>query len=385
MKKFIAVVFAGIIVTGIAFAQEFKVSGEIKTGFFWFDRERVREGKTYESQQAGWVHNSEDDAGQAALLTDPALVTSQGRFRMDMHLDNGNTGLKVRFEQLEWKAGGGFPRWAYAFAYGDFLSNQLKISIGRLGDSPWATGGPEMWKELDTQIGIRAEIKPKILPGLNIGFVINDLSDQQSQHYSEPQTLFDVLSESVLGISYTHDVFHGRLAYRLDSKFDEDAGDRLIYRLEERVLRNFIPGFQIWANGDWQGLRTDNPDNYLWLVNWLYVQYAPELFTAQLRLGYDAFSRRSIFYARPSFFLNLFNKFINIGASFEFGQDFGDNAFLKESDTSPLRIMVEPMIKVNFGTAYIAFVYQYRKEFLSPSYVDFTRNHIINLRVLYVF
>jgi hypothetical protein len=301
---------------------------------------------------------------------------------MNLWLDNGNTGMKVRFEQTEFRETG-IPKWGYAFAYGNFLDDQLKLSIGKLGDSAWGIGGPEMYKELDTQIGIRAEIKPKVLPGLNFGFVLNDMNEQQSYNYTEPQTIVDVLMESVLGIGYTHEYFDIRAAYRLDSEYDDDNGDKFIYRIEERALQNVLPGFQIWANGSWEGIRTDVEDS-LWLINWLYFQYAPDAFTAQLRIGFDAYTRRSIFYVRPSFYYNLFDKFLTFGSSFEFAQDFGEGKYYKDSPY--LRWVVEPQIRVNFGTnAYVAMVYQYRDEYHTIGVDQTHKVQAINLRVVYTF
>jgi hypothetical protein len=107
------------------------------------------------------------------------------------------------------------------------------------------------------------------------------------------------------------------------------------------------------------------------------------MFTAQLRLGYDALSQRSIFSARPSFYYNLFGNFINVGASFEFAQDFGDGKIYKDSPY--LRMVAEPMLKVNFGSAYAALVYQYRNEYHTIGKDEITTIHAVNLRVVYTF
>jgi hypothetical protein len=374
MKKFIAAVLAAACTAGVAFTQELLISGEIKTGFFYFSKQTGNQDPVSE----GFVHNSEDDSGEQLLLN--PVNRSQGRFRLNLQFEKENIGMKVRFQQLEWRDSS-VPLWSYAFAYGDFIEDQLKISIGKLGDSPWASGGPEMWKELDTRIGIRTEYKPRFLPGLNVGFVLNDMDDQATQS-GRQQTIGDIFMESVLGFGYTNDYLDLRLAYRLDSECDYTDGDKMIYRIEEKVIQQYLPGFQIWANGSYEGLRSEGLRS-LWLVNWLYVQYAPELFTAQIRLGYDALDKRGIFYVRPSFYYNFFEKFLNVGASFEFGQDFGDNKLYKDSPY--LRMVVEPMIRVNFGSAYIAFVYQYRNEYHTTGVDEITTVHAANLRAVYTF
>jgi len=91
---------------GLVFAQDFTVSGEMKTGYFW-ERILADGDEVYEEAK---MHNN-DDAGD-----------NQGRFRMNTHLFNG-------------------------------------------------VGGPDLWTELDAQIGIRTEIMPKVIPGFNIGFM----------------------------------------------------------------------------------------------------------------------------------------------------------------------------------------------------------------------
>jgi hypothetical protein len=374
MKKFIVALLIAVCAAGVVFAQELQVSGEIKTGFYYFSKQTG----TQDPVSEGFVHNSEDDSGEQLLLN--PVNRSQGRFRLNLQLVKENIGMKVRFQQLEWRDSS-VPLWSYAFAYGNFLDDQLKISIGKLGDSPWASGGPEMWKELDTRIGIRTEYIPKFIPGLNIGFVLNDMDDQATQS-GRQQTLGDIFMESVLGLGYTNEYVDFRFAYRLDSKCDYTDGDKLIYRIEEKIIQRYVPGFQIWANGSYEGLRAEGLTS-LWLVNWLYIQYAPDIFTAQVRLGYDALDQRGIFYARPSFYYNFFDKFLSVGASFEFGQDFGDNKLYKDSPY--LRMVVEPMIKANFGGASVALVYQYRNEYHTTGVDEITLVHALNLRAAFTF
>ncbi|MDR0720054.1 MAG: hypothetical protein LBF78_10500, partial [Treponema sp.] len=330
-----------------------------------------------EATSEGYVHNTEDDDVNQTLYMNNR---SQGRFRMNLQIDKENMGMKVRFQQDQW-TDQQVPKWDYAFAYGHFLNNQLKISAGKLGDSPWGAAGPEMWTELDTRIGIRTEISPNILPGLNVGFVLNDYNAGVMQS-AKTQTIGDILRESVMGIAYTHDLLALRFSYRMDSENDEDRGAQLVYRLEERVLQNYLENFQIWANGWYQGLASEDK-SALELVNWLYFQYAPQSFTAQFRLGYNISEERHILQVRPAFYYNFFDNFLNVGASFQFTQDFGENKMYKDSPY--LRLQVEPMIRVNFGTAYIALVYQYRNEYATKDKDEVTNIHWVNLRVVYTF
>ena len=376
MKQFLSAIFCTALITAYAFAEDgLQISGEIKTGLFWFQKQ-IGDGPV---TSEGYIHNAEDDDTKQLLLN-PANK-SQGRFRLNLQYEHGRIGMKTRFQQTEWRDTA-VPKWDYAFAYGSFIKNQLKVSIGKLGDSPWAAGGPEMWYELDTRIGIRFEVMPIIAPGLNIGFVLNDMDGQPTQ-IGTTQTIASTLQESVLGVSYTNDYFHGRFAYRLDSPDDWEAGDKLLYRLEERVIRRYLPFFQIWANGYWEGLRTSRKEDMSGM-NWLYAQYTPEQFTAQIRFGLDVVSRHQTFYVRPSFYYNLFNNLINIGLAFEYAQDFGDGKLY--SDSKFLRWFIEPQIRVNLhSNAYLAFLYQNRNQYTETGKDVVTRVHLVNLRAVYTF
>jgi hypothetical protein len=358
------------------FAEEgLAISGEIKTGLFWYEKQ-VGDGP---ATSEGYIHNSEDDSKSELLLNPPNK--SQGRFRLNLQYERGIIGMKTRFQQTEWRDTS-VPKWDYAFAYGNFIDNQLKVSIGKLGDSPWATGGPEMWKELDTRIGIRFELLPGIIPGLNIGFVLNDMNGQPTQGVST-QTIASTLQESVLGISYGNDYVLARVAYRLDSPDDWEAGDEVIYRLEERIIQQHLTGFQIWANGYWQGLRTSKKED-IDGTNWLYVQYAPEWFTAQIRFGLDVVEKHQTFYVRPSFYYNLFDKLISIGVAFEYAQDFGDGKIYQDSKF--LRWYVEPQIRVNLNeNAYISLLYQNRNQYTEIGTDALTKVQMVNLRAVYTF
>jgi hypothetical protein len=293
-----------------------------------------------------------------------------------MDYDNGkNFGMKVRVQWENWNDG--YPQWPYAFGYGNFFEDQLTISVGKLGASPWGTGWPEMWKELEGGAGggMRTEWKPQFIPGdLNVGFVLNYFNSDRDQGWdiNKPLSLLNILRESVIGASYTHDLFLVRFAYRFDDAFDatqenKNRGglgeDELIYRIEERVLSKALnlPGFQIWALGYWFGVTSEYPEMKLF-QNWLFVQYEPEQFTAQIRFGYDYIESRSDFYVKPSFYYNFFEKLLSVGASFSYCQDFGDG---KLYAGSPYRyIEVEPKVQLNFTSSYVAFAYNFRQEYL---------------------
>ena len=330
--------------------------------------------------------NNKDDGGDG-----------QARFRLNLEYLNadGNIGFKARLQWDNWAHERKGPEWPYAFGFGNFFEDQLTVSVGKLGASPWGTGGPEMWKELeqmDQNVGIRFEYKPYYVSGLNVGFVLNWFDGYMDGRNTdeEPIGLADILMESVLGVSYVHDYFLVRFACRLDSDVDMRGrdgvagieGGEIIYRLEERILNNYLEGFQIWALGHIAGIGAES-ESYYNFRNWMFVQYAPELFTAQLRLGYDTNANRSMLYAKPNFYWNFFNKLIVAGVLFGIGQDFGDGKVNKDAPYSFVEL--EPKVQINFTrNAYAAFVYNWRREYkqeLASGTKPIQQNQWINLRM----
>jgi len=354
------------ICAGLVFSQELKLSGEAKTGILW--EESQDEGKPKDPSKSRVRMNSKDDAGSEA-----------GRFRLNMDYDNGkNIGFRAR---LQWETfSDATVKWVYAFGYGNFFNNQLTLSAGKLGASPWGTGGPEMWKELEVsrEGGMRLEYKPSFIPEeygkLNIGFVLNYFDDPDEASITRQATLLDILQETIFGISYTHDAFLFRFAYRLDSERDSKQrmdgkreGDKFLYRIEERAIGNVLPGFQIWALGYLVGVGASE-DQFYDFQNWLFTEYSPPNIggwvtplTAQIRFGYDYVESRQIFHVRPSLYFHFFNKLISLGAMYKYGQDFGNKIF---AGSPYLYMEIEPKIQFNFSNSYIAFAYNLRKEYI---------------------
>jgi len=379
------VVILGIALCATAFAQdqEIRVTGYAKSGILWYNIRENGKDEVIEEVRLG----STDDAGINTRNFNQSQ--GQGRFRMDIEYTNKNMGIKTR---VEWdQLNSVSPAWKYAFAYGNFFDDQLTFSVGKLGASPWGTGGPEMWKELEAGVnggtpGMRTEWKPAFIPGLNVGFVLNYWNSGLDNGGGK-RTLLEILRESVLGISYTHDLFLVRFAYRFDGECDilgsnpqKTGEDSLLYRVEERVLKNYLPGFQIWALGYFEGLYVEDKA-YQLLQNWLFAQYEPEQFTAQIRFGFDVGDRRNVLHIRPSFYYKLFDNLLNVGVSFWYGQDFGEG---KMYPGSPFQfIELEPKIQLNFGSSYVAFVYNFRREYgheVTPGVEPIKQIQWMNLR-----
>jgi hypothetical protein len=358
---FLAAVFAS------ADDAEMNFSGEVKTGLLW---EKIEEpGRT--TTDRARLGNNDGDAG------------TPGRIRLDGELIKGTIGFKMRWE-LQSYQNYVAPMWAYVMAYGDFIDNQLRLSGGRLGQSPWGrTGGPEIWEELDNRAGLRVEIKPNILPGLNFGFVLNENNtDATNTDFS----ILPLLSETIVGFSYTNDYFHINAAYRFDGDKDSNLatmgkseGTDLVYRVEERALRNIVEGLSIWANGRLLGIGAEEEGriNY---INWLYIQYKPGALDMEIRTGLDFGFKKYFFKLKPVFSYGITDYF-RLGITFVYEKDFGEAAAAKDAPYKTLAF--EPMARVDFGDMYVQLAYQFKREYTAADRIRET--NWVNLRFVYTF
>jgi len=387
-KRWVVMAFAILITTGLVCAQELEISGEIKTGFYW-EKHLVDGEETYENAE---MKNNDGDSGD-----------NEGRFRLNLHLHkDNNMGMKVRFEQTKW-TGTQYTQWAYALGYGDFIDEQLRVSVGKLGESPWGTGGPDIWKEVDSQVGIRFEVKPEAVPGLNAGLVLNtwNTTTHKKDNGDVDNLLVDVLRETVLGVAYTNDYFHGRIGFRLDGEGDTTGfpsdkvddmqdGMELVYRFEERIIREYLEGFSVWALGYMQGITKDSWDcgadySIFASKNYLYADYSPEAFSTRLAMGLYFIRGVQTFIGRGSFYYNIF-PFLSAGAAVTYRQLFGERA---PKDGKPFEVWgLEPQVRVTFNSnAYIAFLYNYGQMYETQGQGDriLKDQHWINLRVVFTF
>jgi len=379
MKKVCLAVCVIMLAAAMAFADDdendlqMKFSGEVKTGLLW---QQTEEPGTATINRARLGNN--DDAGSVGRDGFPP----PGRIRLDGELTKGNIGLKMRWEVFDYRNAVS-PGWAYVYAYGDFFNDQLRFSGGRLGQSPWSSGGPEIWAELDNRAGLRVEYKPTFLQGLNIGFVLNE---HQTNTTNTEETLPGMLQESIIGLAYANDYFEIRGAFRLDS--DEDShldnsglseGYDLLYRVEEKVLRNVVDGLGIWANGLLTGIGAKNTSiiNY---VNWLYIQYNPGALDLQLRGGIDVGHEKYFIKVKPVIFYAITDS-IKPGFIFRYEKDFGDAAPAKDAPYKTLAF--QPVIRFTFDSMYVDLAYQYSKEYTAADRIK--QINWVNLRFVYTF
>jgi len=392
MKKCILVPVMALFAVSV-FAQDFTVSGEIKSGILW-----NRDEKTGEEVKEDTVPRSKDDAGPGA-----------GRFRVNVNYYNPDihVGFKFRINWEQWTSGERVPDWSYAFGYVKFWEEQFILSIGKLGASPWGTGGPEMWRELEAGnlAGIRFEYEPLQVPGLNVGFVMNSFDGDTTTEWSQKQIpMSEYFYESIVGVSYTHELFHARTAVRFDSQTDRrnyddgkkrandngESGIDLVYRVEERALTRFLPGFKVWAMGYIFGIgASEENNNFFDNRNWLFIEYAPSLFTSQIRFGLDItkdidtakeIKDMQTLYIRPSIYFNLLDNLIKVGASFEYTKFFSDTGFFFSDVDRDSRIELKPLVQVSIGpSAYAALEYSFLRDYKETEWV--IQNQWLNLRV----
>jgi hypothetical protein len=383
MKKSLALcLFFMAVVLQTSFAQEFIFSGEMKTGVYWESRQ-VGDEDPVQLMQLG----NTDDAGGF----NPAIGARNipGRFRLNLEFKPIPTiGFKVRFEDSTFT--GRTVAWSYSFAYGNFLDEQLKISAGKLGDSPWTTGGPELNTSVDESFGnsfagFRTEYKPAFVPGLDVGFVLNPVSHMVDHtKYEDDFAMF--MQETVLGVAYTHDLFALRFAWRLDGPDKDNVqgedGHSMIYRVEEKVLRTLVPGLSVWANGFWTGL-VNGDGEYQNFKNWLYIGYAEHSVDAQFRFGYEVANLQDGDYLKKlmtikPLFSYAFTPMLSAGVTFSFAKDYGE---LSTVDYDSMTI--EPQLKVTFNpNANVVLVYGFQQ---LPRINAVEQAQYVNLRLVYSF
>ncbi|MDR2576117.1 MAG: hypothetical protein LBC52_06705 [Treponema sp.] len=382
MKRyFLLCLFIAVAALQISFAQEFNFTGEMKTGVYWETR-RIGDEGPKEIMELG---NSDGDSGGFNPTT--GMTNIPGRFRLNLEFKPiPSIGFRVRFEDSAFT--GLKVSWAYSYAYGNFLNDQLKISAGKLGDSPWKTGGPELNTSIDETYvnsfaGLRVEYKPESVPGLNVGFV---LSPPNYNLNRGDEGFVSFISETVIGAAYTHNLFAVRFSWRFDGvdadNYQDADGHSMVYRLEEKILNRYVPGLSISANGIWEGL-VDGFDRKLNLQNWLYIVFKEYNIDSEVRVGYqaaykeDGVIHRHMLQIKP-FFSYWFTPMISAGIRFVFAKDFGD---LSQVDYD--NFTVEPQVKVTFNpNAYVAFVYGYQQ---MPRVGYMEEAYYINLRLVYSF
>ena len=359
---------------------QFVISGEAKTGVIWKEvTNRLPGGLTKEDKDRegiGVRMGSMDDAG-----------SNDGRFRLNIKYTN-STGIIGFQSRLNWELFNNGPvngpTWSYAYGWGSFFNNQFVLSLGKLGASPWGTGGPEMWKELEVSnfAGLRFEWVPKFANKwangvLNLGLVLNWIDDVRDAGLDRDANILDLLGETVFGWSYKTDYFLIRGALRLDSPMDQGAarsgldieneGMKMVYRVEEFALAKLTPKVKVklWAIGEIIGMGSESPEDTFSTRNWFFAQINPYDFLAQVRVGFEMSGSKMHMFVRPFFSYTFFKGLLVPSFEMTYANDFGDNKIWK--DSAYLYIDFKPRLQVNFAQgAYFAVEYYYKMEMAYP-------------------
>lgn len=405
MKKIGIICCIAVLAAGTVFAQEFTVSGELKTGFY-MEQETIGDKTT----ASGGMKNTDGDSG-----------FGEARIRMDFSLTYENIGLRTRFQVEPVGEIMPQPGWSFAYAYANMFDEQLKISAGLLGESPWITKGPRMTVELETVdygynygvhqgfsslAGIRFEYKPAFIPGLNVGLVLNQ-ADQKVIDVKD-QTFGDFLKESIVGIAYDHRYFTIRAAYRFDSELDtytlnrKNEGARLVYYAEERVLGSLLEGMKLWLSGYFYGIGGDE-DQPQYSLNWLYWLYDNKNFVAEFDVNFSSYKMHKNreyqptgrkdyqeLQLLPAFYVKLAGNMLQAGLRFGLGMEFGDG---KTWADAPYKYYsIEPQVRFNMNSNnHLALVYNFTDSYVYPTvnnnavFGDKSLKHHINLRAVFSF
>ena len=381
--------FAAFLTAGFAYGFDLEISGEIRSGIMW---DYYQE---WDHQEDAW---QEDHVSLARIHVNDGSSDFQGLFRMNMNISHGNVGAMIRFEQTHF-ASGGFPYWAYAFGYGIFLDDMIRVSVGQLGLSPWGSvkiGPRQSENALDHHFGIRTEISPLAVPGLTFGFVLNSW-DLRFDPIDDQRSLGDMLMESVLGVTFTNDFFHGRLAWRLDGQADGidemdidlgrvvflQEGHQMMYHLEARIPH--IPDLSLWTTGWFRGVVGAERDYFRVSQNWLYAEFAPPAFRATLGLGLETRGNSDNFFTASAGFHYNVLPFLTVGSNFIYTVNFGENRM--ERDVLFYFMSIEPEIRLNISASmFFALVYGYfNGHVLENEALHLRRGHWVNLRAVITF
>jgi hypothetical protein len=283
-------------------------NGEVKTGI------NITK-KDGQDATAGLTHS--DDGG------------TPGRIRFNLNYTKGIFQFRTRFElrnSVLWGGDGHADQSfstevnrfvKHAFGAANFFDDQLRISLGKIGDTTFENAGDELWVNPEFITGARFEFKPAAVKGLNLGLWIPAVTEGSASAFLKAEDYFQELG---FGLRYDDGKnIDARLAFRLDSdgdgetaefkdltdpadsskkvtlKLANDYGAKFIYRVVPKVIGTAVPGLSIWANGLIEGIKMNDgvPDSRFATAHWLYVKYAQENLTgAALRLGLDTWSER---------------------------------------------------------------------------------------------
>jgi hypothetical protein len=201
MKK-VLVVLLILAVAGGVFAQDITWSGTVETGVH-IQKHEGQDDATI------WAYNDDNINGLRAKLQ--AAIAGD------------NWGFKIGVKSETWivddPGSSELDRVLIynGFGWFDFLDKMINVKGGLIDDAVWTTRGDQDFN-LSSNVGVRVEVTP--IEGLNVGLLLT--WPDGGAAIDQNGTVEQFFKETVLGFSYTSDLFYVTGAFKLDS--DGDGG-----------------------------------------------------------------------------------------------------------------------------------------------------------------
>jgi hypothetical protein len=125
------------------------------------------------------------------------------------------------------------------------LDDQVRLSLGKISDGVWVTSLENEYV-LDELRGFRVELKPQVLPGLNLGAAFRTGEASNTTYDGE-----DFGNGMVLGGSYVHPLFNAVVAYdrSVSGKVIGGLNYTGIYELTDAGIEVKYNDFYNWKYG----------------------------------------------------------------------------------------------------------------------------------------
>jgi len=214
VKKLLLITLLLAFSAAMLFAQGLNFSGDLVTGFVFSAPGPENE-----------IRPGEKEATDIRMKGE-SVDAPTNRLRLMGELDGGNYGVKFRLnfdfdslftemkdvDNLKTYTWGIDPGKQCAQVWGDFFSNVLRLSAGKIGDNVWNTTLDEKWGLEEYKTGVRAEINPGF--GVKAGILFK--IPPQYVVPEEQYTIERLANEMIIGARYDNSVLSVALALELD-------------------------------------------------------------------------------------------------------------------------------------------------------------------------
>jgi hypothetical protein len=286
MKKLGALSLVLLLVAGALAADDgLAVSGDARTGLVF--------EKVTDTDPQVYLGGNEGIPGRVQLN----FAYTKGDFLMKWTSQfEGDEQLSAGLNQGKYTLDVADDLFSTAYGAAAFLDGQFRLSVGKLGDAVWASGGDDGGNDLDNVSGFRFELIPNLVSGLDLGFFVpasfgvsgRTASSNPDGAKLDPANFF---AEMGFGAKYALDgVIDIRVAFKGDSEDDatydgrkyawefDDGGATLIYGADLKFLGALVPNFSVWLNGKIAGIKTNDfvPDTKGNTTHWVNITYNPD-------------------------------------------------------------------------------------------------------------